>query len=52
MALIVACHKHMRSQAPRVFTHIALDDRPGASGRLEGKVRSVESALGRTVRHE
>ncbi len=52
MALIVACHKHMLTQAPRVFTHIALDDRAGATGRLEGKVRSVEAALGRTVRHE
>ena len=52
MALIMSCHHHMRTLAPRVLTHIALDDREGATGRLEGKVRSVEVALGRTLRHE
>ena len=52
MALILACHEHMRTLAPRVLTHIALDDRAAATGRLEGKVRDVEAALGRTLRHE
>ncbi len=52
MALVMACHAHMRTRAPRVLTHIALDDRAGATGRLEGKVRDVEAALGRTLRHE
>lgn len=52
MALIMACHEHMRTLAPRVLTHIALDDRAGATGRLEGKVRDVEAALGHPLRHE
>ncbi len=52
MALIMACHKHMRTLAPRVLTHIALDDRAGATGRLPGKVRDAEAALGRPLRHE
>ncbi len=52
MSLIMACHRHMRTLAPRVLTHIALDDREGATGRLQGKVHSVEAALGHTLRHE
>lgn len=52
VALIMACHGHMRTLAPRVLTHITLDDRAGATGRMEGKVRDVEAALGRPLRHE
>ncbi len=52
MALVMACHKHMRTLAPRVLTHIALDDRAGATDRLEGKVRDAEAALGRPLHHE
>ncbi len=52
MALIMDCHRHMRSLAPRVLTHIALDDREGAAGRLQGKVADVEKVLGRALRHE
>lgn len=52
MALIVKCHRLMLDIAPRVLTHIAIDDRKGASGRLEGKVKDVESALGRELSHE
>ncbi len=51
-ALMMACHNHMRTLAPRVFTHIAIDERTGATGRLEGKVQSVEKVLGRALRHE
>jgi uncharacterized protein YqgV (UPF0045/DUF77 family) len=42
----------MREKAPRVVTHIALDDRAEATGRLEGKVHDVERILGRELRHE
>ena len=42
----------MREQAPRVVTHITIDDRAGATGRLEGKVQDVERILGRELRHE
>jgi uncharacterized protein (TIGR00106 family) len=50
MALIMECHRHMRRKARRVLTHIAIDDREGAAGRLDGKVADVESALGRKLR--
>ena len=52
MALILQCHRHMRKKARRVLTHISIDDREGATGRLEGKVADVEKALGRKVSHE
>jgi uncharacterized protein (TIGR00106 family) len=51
MALILRCHRHMRAKAKRVVTHIAIDDREGASGRLTGKVEDVEKALGRNLSH-
>ena len=52
MKLIMACHGHMRKRAARVLTHIAIDDREGAKGRLKGKVGDVEKALGRKISHE
>ena len=52
MDLIMRCHRHMLEKAPRVVTHIALDDRKGRQGRLEGKVKDVERVLGRTLSHE
>jgi uncharacterized protein (TIGR00106 family) len=52
MALILQCHRHMRSKAKRVLTHIAIDDREGAKGRLTGKVADVEKALGRKLSQE
>jgi uncharacterized protein (TIGR00106 family) len=52
MALILQCHRHMRAKATRVVTHIAIDDREGAKGRLTGKVEDVEKALGRKVSRE
>jgi uncharacterized protein (TIGR00106 family) len=48
--LIKDCHARMRRQAGRVLTHIAVDDREGAAGRLEGKVNDVESVLGRLLK--
>lgn len=50
METILACHTRMLELAPRVLTHIAIDERTGASGRLEGKVRDVEEVLGRPLR--
>ena len=52
MALILQCHRHMRAKAKRVLTHIAIDDREGAKGRITGKIADVERALGRKVSHE
>jgi uncharacterized protein (TIGR00106 family) len=50
MAIILRCHKRLLELAPRVLTHIAIDDRRGATGRLEGKVRDVEEILGKPLR--
>ena len=52
MELILRCHRQMRGLAPRVLTHITLDDRAGATGRLTGKVSDVEEVLGRPMKHE
>jgi uncharacterized protein (TIGR00106 family) len=51
-ALIIECHRYMRTKAKRVITHIAIDDREGTTDRLTGKVADVEKALGRKVSHE
>lgn len=48
--LVRRCHETMRGQASRVLTHIAIDDRDRASGRIEGKVRDVEDVLGRVLK--
>lgn len=50
MELIERCHKLMRELAPRVATRIYIDDRPGKTGLLEYKTRSVEEKLGRRIR--
>ncbi len=50
METILACHRRMLELAPRVLTHIAIDERKGATGRLEGKVRDVEEVLGKPLR--
>jgi uncharacterized protein (TIGR00106 family) len=50
MGLVRRCHDAMRGSGDRVYTHIAIDDRPGVSGRIAGKVRDVEKVLGRTLK--
>ena len=52
LTLIMKCHQAMLAEAPRVLTHIAIDDRKGAVGRLEGKVTDVEDVLERKLSHE
>ena len=52
MALIMACHHKMRERASRVLTHITIDDRAGAAGRLSGKVKDVEDILGKELSRE
>jgi uncharacterized protein (TIGR00106 family) len=52
MALIMDCHRRLLDLAPRVLTHIAIDERKGAVGRLTGKVADVEEVLGRKLSHE
>ncbi len=50
LGLVRRCHEAMRDGSGRVYTHIAIDDRPGASGRITGKVRDVEKVLGRSLK--
>lgn len=52
MELIMRCHRRVREFCPRVLTHIAIDDREFADGRLAGKVKDVEEVLGRELNHE
>lgn len=52
MNVIMACHRRMKEIAPRVLTSISIDDRTGATGRLKGKVKDVESVLRRGIAHE
>jgi len=52
MEVILACHRRMLDMAPRVLTNITLDERSGATGRLEGKVREVEEILGKPLRRK
>lgn len=47
--LIRECHKLMRTLSDRVSTHVAIDDRAGATGRIVGKVASIEEKLNRKV---
>jgi len=49
-ALIKECHCRMRQHAHRVSTHIAIDDREKAKGRLKGKVGDIEEVLGRALK--
>ena len=46
MPLIARCHAKMLEVAPRVGTTIRIDDFAGRTGRLRGKVESVEQKLG------
>ena len=50
MGLIKRCHRRMLELAPRVATRIYIDDRPGKTGLLEYKTRSVEEKLGRAIK--
>lgn len=50
LGLVRRCHEAMRGESGRVLTHIAIDDRPQARGRIAGKVRDVESVLGRPLK--
>ncbi len=52
MALIMKCHALVKSRFARVLTTITLDDRSGAANRISGKVRDVETVLGREIKRE
>lgn len=50
LGLVRRCHEAAREGGGRVYTHITIDDRPGAAGRIAGKVRDVEASLGRALK--
>ena len=50
MALIGQCHERLMEDSDRVITTIKIDDHRGRSGRLTGKVESVEKVLGKKLK--
>lgn len=52
MDVIARCHKAVAADCERVSTLIKIDDRKGATGEIERKVRSVEAKIGRALRTE
>ncbi|MBT6230994.1 MAG: MTH1187 family thiamine-binding protein [Candidatus Scalindua sp.] len=50
MGLIKKCHKRVLKDSDRVLTTITIDDRKGRTGRIAGKVKSVEKKLGKKLK--
>ncbi len=50
MRLIKTCHKKILKDSDRVLTTITIDDRKGRTGRIAGKVKSVEKKLGKKLK--
>ncbi len=50
MAVIKQCHDALAKDSDRVMCTIKMDWRRGRSGRIEGKVDSVEKSLGHSVK--
>jgi uncharacterized protein (TIGR00106 family) len=50
MKLIKKCHKTVMKSGERVITTISIDDRKGKPNRIEGKVRSIEKRIGRSLK--
>ena len=50
IALIGACRKALLEDNERIYMVLKVDDQPGKTGKLAGKVNSVESKLGRPVK--
>jgi len=49
MAVVRQAHDVGRSFTGRVLTTIVIDDRQGATGRIEGKIRDVEDISGKRM---
>jgi uncharacterized protein (TIGR00106 family) len=50
LKLIKKCHKKTLKYSDRVLTTITIDDRKGRTGRIAGKVKSVERKLGKKLK--
>ncbi len=48
--LVKKCHKAVMKDEERVITSISVDDRKGKTNRIEGKVKSVEKRLGKSLK--
>ena len=49
MGLIKRCRDKMLETCNRVYLVIKMDDRKGATGRISGKIASVEEKLGKSL---
>lgn len=49
MAVVRACHEALWADSDRVMCSLKMDWRRAASGRIDGKVDSVERTLGRAL---
>jgi uncharacterized protein YqgV (UPF0045/DUF77 family) len=52
MYVIMRCHRRVLELSPRVLTNITIDERKGATGRIDGKVRDVEEVLKKRLSRE
>lgn len=50
LGLLDKCFKNFESQSDRVSVSVKFDYRKGKSGRIKGKIESVENKLGRTLK--
>ncbi len=49
MELLKKCHSLVMDTSDRAITTISIDDRKGKPNRIEGKVKSVETRLGKKL---
>ncbi len=49
MAVVSACFEAMKTDCDRIATHIKIDYRSGAGGRIKSKIDSVQKKLGRKL---
>jgi uncharacterized protein (TIGR00106 family) len=50
MGLLDRCFKNLEQESDRVSLSVKIDHRRGKSGRLTGKIKSVEQKLGRGLK--
>ena len=50
MEVVTKCYERMSQDCARISVSIKIDARKGQTGRLQGKIASVEKHLGRPVK--
>jgi uncharacterized protein (TIGR00106 family) len=48
--LVRKCHRAVMKKEERAITTISVDDRKGKPNRIEGKVKSIEKRLGKSLK--